>query len=178
MNIRKLTTIALMSAVICILAPISIPIPISPVALTLCTFALYLTSYVLDVKDAVAATGLYLLIGSIGIPVFSGYMSGVSRFAAPGGGYLVGYLFLVGISSYFIHRYPEKPVVHILGMFFATMVTYTIGTLWMSHVMGAGFLATLPMGALIFIPLDLVKIGFACYVGRKVNTYLVRATIA
>ena len=83
---RTLTMTALMTAVICIFAPISIPIPISPVALTLGTFAMYLTAYVLPPRQALAAIGLYLLLGAAGLPVFSGYTAGLSRFAAPGGG--------------------------------------------------------------------------------------------
>lgn len=67
---RTLTMTALMTAVICIFAPISIPIPISPVALTLGTFAMYLTAYVLPPRQALAAIGLYLLLGAAGLPVF------------------------------------------------------------------------------------------------------------
>jgi len=175
MKVQSLTKIALMSTIICILAPISIPIPVSPVALTLATFALYLTAYILKPAQALAATGIYLLLGAVGIPVFSGYMSGISRFAAAGGGYLVGYLFLVGISSLAIHRFPTKPAFQIMGMFLGTMTTYTMGTLWMAHVINAGFWETLPMGALIYIPLDLVKIGLSCYIGRNVQKYVYRA---
>lgn len=175
MQQKKLTTIALMTATICILAPISIPVPLFPVALTLCTFALYLTAYLLPWKEAVAATGLYLLIGSIGIPVFSGYQAGVGRFAAAGGGYMVGYLFLTGIASYFVHRYPDTTWLQILGMVLGTIVLYTLGTFWMAHVIGQTFLATLPAGALIFLPMDAVKIGISCCIGQKVSRYVYRA---
>ncbi|MGN1231305.1 MAG: biotin transporter BioY, partial [Anaerotignum sp.] len=98
-NTKKIVYIALMAAILCILAPISIPIPVSTISLTLATLAIYIIAYVLEPKEALAAVGLYLLLGAIGLPVFSGYMSGISRFVAPGGGYLVGYLFLAGISS-------------------------------------------------------------------------------
>ena len=67
---RTLTMTALMTAVICIFAPISIPIPISPVALTLGTFAMYLTAYVLPPRQALAAIGLYLLLGLQGCLYF------------------------------------------------------------------------------------------------------------
>ena len=80
---KTYTTTALMTAVICILAPISIPIPVSPVALTLCTFAIYLTAYILPPRQALASVGLYLLLGAVGLPVFSGYGGGISRFASP-----------------------------------------------------------------------------------------------
>lgn len=172
MKTKDLTKVALMAAIICILAPISIPIPIGPVALTLCTFALYLSVYILSPKQAIAATALYLLIGAIGIPVFSGYTAGFAKFAGPGGGYLVGYIFLVAISSFFVQKYPNSPVKQMAGAFLATIVTYGIGTFWLAKVTNASFIATLPMGALIFLPLDIVKIILSCVVGRKVQRYL------
>ena len=128
----------------------------------------------LEPKQALAAVGLYLLLGAIGLPVFSGYMAGISRFAAPGGGYLVVYLFLAGISSAFIHRF-SHPLPQIGGMFLATCITYGIGTFWLAKVTNAPFLATLPAGALVFLPLDTVKMLFACWLGRKLQQYLQRA---
>lgn len=169
-----MTKIALMTAVICILSPIGIPIPISPVAFTLGTFSLYLCIYVLSPKEALMATGLYLLIGAVGIPVFSGYTAGISRFASPTGGYLVGYLFLVAIGAFFIKRYPNQWGMHLLGMILGTIVTYSIGTFWMAQVTGVGFLAALPMGALVFLPLDFVKMGLAIVVGRGLRRYVWR----
>ncbi len=173
---KELTYTALMAAILCILAPISIPIPVSSVALTLATFVIYLAAYVLEPKKAVASVGLYLLLGAIGLPVFSGYSAGVSRFAAAGGGYLVGYLFMAGISSWCIHRF-SQPLCQIIGMFFATLVTYCIGTFWMAHVIGGSFLATLPAGAFVFLPLDTVKILVACWLGRSLQPYLRNAAV-
>lgn len=172
MKTKELTTIALMTAIICILAPISIPIPFSPVALTLCTFALYLSVYILKPKQAIAATVLYLFIGAIGIPVFSGYTAGFAKFAGPGGGYLVGYIFLVAMSAYFVRKFPNSPKLQMLGTLLGTIVTYTIGTFWLARITNTGFIAALPMGALVFIPLDIVKIILACVLGRKMQTYL------
>lgn len=172
MKTKELTKIALMTAIICILAPISIPIPFSPVALTLCTFALYLSVYILTPKQAIFAIALYLLLGSIGVPVFSGYTAGFAKFAGPGGGYLVGYIFLVAISAYFVRKNKNSPIMQMLGIFLATLVMYSIGTFWMAKITNVGFFATLPIGAFIFLPLDIVKIVLACIVGRKVQHYL------
>lgn len=171
MKTKDLTYIALMAAVLCILAPISLPIPASSVALTLATFALYLMAYILKPKQAVAAVGLYLLLGAVGLPVFSGYMSGISRFAAPGGGYLIGYLFLVCISGWFIQRYSNIPM-QILGMLLGTLAMYMLGTFWMATVTGVSFLATLPAGMLVFLPLDIIKIIFSSYIGRKIQLHI------
>ena len=171
MKTNDLTRIALMTAVLCILAPISLPLPVSSVALTLATFALYLMAYILKPKQAVIAVGLYLLLGVAGLPIFSGYMAGISRFAAPGGGYLLGYLFLAGIGGWFVHRFSALPL-QIFGMFLGTFVMYLLGTAWMAYVTGISFPAALPAGMLVFLPLDMLKIILASYIGRKIKMYI------
>ncbi|MBR2383424.1 MAG: biotin transporter BioY, partial [Anaerotignum sp.] len=152
MKTTTMTRIALMAAVLCILAPISIPVPVSSVALTLATFVLYLMAYILKPRQVLTVVGIYLLLGAAGLPVFSGYMAGIIRFAAPGGGYLIGYLFLAGISSWFVQKYPHLTL-QISGMFLGTLVMYTLGTLWMANTTGISFLSALPAGMLVFLPL-------------------------
>ena len=169
MKTKNLTRIALMTAVLCILAPISLPI--GSVALTMATFAIYLMAYLLKPRQALVAVGLYLLLGAVGLPVFSGYMAGISRFAAPGGGYLIGYLFLAGISSAFVHRF-SSIFLQIGGMLLATCLTYGIGTFWLSYSTGISFFTALPAGALVFLPLDLIKIFLSFYIGRKIQKHI------
>jgi len=171
MKTTTMTRIALMAAVLCILAPISIPVPVSSVALTLATFVLYLMAYILNPRQVLTVVGIYLLLGAIGLPVFSGYMAGISRFAAPGGGYLIGYLFLAGISSWFVQKYSAVSM-QVIGMFLGTLVMYTLGTLWMANTTGISFLSALPAGMLVFLPLDILKIILASYIGRKIRLYI------
>ena len=171
MKTTTMTRIALMAAVLCILAPISIPVPISSVALTLATFVLYLMAYILKPRQALTVVGIYLLLGAAGLPVFSGYMAGISRFAAPGGGYLIGYLFLAGISSWFVQKYSAVSM-QVIGMFLGTLVMYTLGTLWMANTTSISFLSALPAGMLVFLPLDILKIILASYIGRKIRLYI------
>ena len=171
MKTKDLTRIALMAAVLCVLAPISIPLPISSVALTLATFALCLMAYILKPKQAIAAVGIYLLLGAAGLPVFSGYMAGVSRFAAPGGGYLIGYLFLAGISSWFVQKYSAISM-QVIGIFLDTLVMYLLGTFWMAYVTNISFFTALPAGMFIFLPFDILKIILASYIGRKIQKHI------
>ena len=171
MKTASLTRIALMAAILCLLAPISIPIPVSSVSLSLATFAIYLTAYVLPPKQALASVGLYLLLGAVGLPVFSGYLAGISRFAAPGGGYLVGYLFLVGISAAFLQK-TARPALQFLGMFLGTAAMYALGTFWLAYSTGVSFLAALPAGVLVFLPLDFLKIILSFYLGRKLKKHI------
>lgn len=170
MRTKSLTQIALMTALLCILAPISLPLPASPIAFTLATFALYLTAYLLPPAQGLAVVGLYLLIGAAGLPVFSGYGGGISRFAAPGGGYLVGYFLLVGVGSFSLRRFPTKTL-RIGGLLCATLLMYLLGTLWMAFVTNSPFLALLPT-SLCFLPFDGLKLWLASRIGRAVQRHL------
>ncbi|MFI3173760.1 MAG: biotin transporter BioY [Bacillota bacterium] len=172
MNIKNITRIALMGAIISIAAPIAIPLPISPVPLTLGTFALYLAIFILDSKEAFCSTLLYLFLGAVGIPVFSGYTAGFAKFVSPSGGYLIGYLFLVGIGGYFVKRYENRFALQLVGCFLGTIVMYIIGAAWLSQTIGASFIATIPSGILIFLPLDIAKLILAGVVGQKVRARL------
>ena len=75
---------ALMAAVTCILAPLSVPI--GPVPISLTNFAIYLSLYLLDWKKGTLSYLIYLLLGLVGLPVFSGFTGGLAKLAGPTGG--------------------------------------------------------------------------------------------
>lgn len=74
---------ALMAAVTCILAPLSVPI--GPVPISLTNFAIYLSLYLLDWKKGTLSYLIYLLLGLVGLPVFSGFTGGLAKVAGPTG---------------------------------------------------------------------------------------------
>ena len=169
MKTTDLTRTALMTAVLCILAPLSIPV--GSVAFSLATFVIYLMAYILKPRQALAAIGIYLLLGAAGLPVFAGFLSGISRFAAPGGGYLIGYLFLAGIGGWFVQKYTQTTF-QIFGLSLGTLAMYLLGTGWLSLSTGISFCAALPLGMLVFLPLDMLKILLASYLGRKIKLHI------
>ena len=171
MKTTELTRIALMTAVLCILAPISMPIPFSSVALSLATFAIYLMAYILKPKQALVSVGLYLLLGAAGLPVFAGYLGGISRFASPNGGYLMGYLLLAGSSSWAIHRFPNT-ILQLSGMLLSTLLMYGTGTLWFTFTTETPLFSALLASALVFLPADIIKMLFAAYIGRKIQHHI------
>ena len=87
----QMALIAVMAAITCILGPLSIPIPISPVPISLTNLAIYLTVCLLGWKFGTISYLIYLLIGIAGLPVFSGFSSGFAKLLGPTGGYLIGY---------------------------------------------------------------------------------------
>ena len=171
MHTKDLTRTALMTAVLCILAPISIPLPVSSVALSLSTFAICLMAYILTPKQALTAVGIYLLLGAAGLPVFAGYLGGISRFASPVGGYLAGYLFLAGIGSPFVRKYTSLPM-QFFGLSLGMSCLYASGILWMVHITEISFSAALHTGVLPFLPLDILKMLLAVSIGRKLKIHI------
>lgn len=181
-NTRRLTLCAVMAAVMCVIAPISFPI--GPVSITGGTLVLYLTAYLLGGVLGAAATLAYLLIGFVGLPVFSNYMGGAGRLLGPTGGYLVGYLpmmllagFLVELSlRRFAHRGKRGQAIAIvlqfLGMVLATAVLYAFGTAWYCVQAGVDLQKALAACVFPFIPFDLIKIAIALLIGTPVRRRL------
>ncbi|MCP1102476.1 biotin transport system substrate-specific component [Aequitasia blattaphilus] len=168
---KKLVLIALITAITCILAPISIALPISPVPISLTTLVLLLGVYVLGWKGSVISCCIYLLLGLVGLPVFSGFSGGFGKLAGPTGGYLIGYLFICIIAGYAVEKKLNLVLIFI-SMVISTAILYTFGTLWLSHQLGITFLAGLPIGVLPYIPLDIIKIVIAMIIGPVIQKRL------
>ncbi|MGN0708971.1 MAG: biotin transporter BioY [Anaerovoracaceae bacterium] len=162
-KIKDMTFIALMTAVICIMGPISIPI--GPVPISLTNLALFITIYVLGTKRSMIACGLYLLIGTAGLPVFSGFAGGPQKLVGPTGGYLVGFLAMTLIAGLVIDKFYENRIVCFIGMVAATWVLYVIGTAWLAYSAHMTFQAALAAGVIPFIIEDMVKMAAAAVVG-------------
>ena len=170
-SVQKMAIIALMTAVLCILAPISIPVFISPVPISLGVLAVYLTAYVLSPLDATISVIIFILLGTFGLPVFSGYSGGLSKLVGPTGGYIIGFLFTVYISSLFIHM--KKGIIFdVIGMITGLVLCYILGTIWFSYQQGKGFIASLLLCVVPFLIGDAIKIIVAVILGTQLNKRL------
>ena len=174
MKVKDMTLTAVMAALICIAGPLTIAA--GPVPLSLATFAVMLAGTVLGKKWGTAAAGLYLLIGIIGIPVFSGFSGGFQKLAGVTGGYLVGYLpcaFLAGLGAERAEKEGRKwilPAMMVIG----TAVLYAIGTAWFMIQTKNTLAASMGMCVVPFLPGDAVKIIAASLLARPVRGALYR----
>lgn len=168
-----MVTVALVTAVTCILAPLSVPIPISPVPVTLTNLVLFISVFVLDWKDAFLSYIIYLLIGLAGLPVFSGFSGGLAKLAGPTGGYLIGFVFLVLIAGMIIDRFPRKKLPAVTGMVLGMAVTYLFGTAWLAVQMELPFTAALSVGVFPYLIGDAVKIIVAAITGPILQNRLI-----
>ncbi len=151
-----MAVVALMTAVLCVLSPFSIPI--GPIPISLATFGLYLTVMILGRKRATWVCLLYLLIGFIGLPVYSNFSGGPVRLFGPTGGYLIGYLLLTIISGLIVDNFPKNRYLCGLGLAIGTAVCYYVGTLWLAYQMKLSFLEALMIGVVPFLIGDIGKI--------------------
>lgn len=151
---------AIFAALICIAAPFSVNIG-SLVPISLATLAVYVVSGLLDVKSSVAAVAVYILLGAVGVPVFSGFSGGVQKLFGVTGGYIIGYLALAFIVSFVTERSGKK-YSYPLSMLAGTAVLYLIGTVWFIFQTKTSVGAALMSCVVPFIPGDLVKIAAAC----------------
>ena len=168
MKTKDLTLTAVMAALICIAGPLTIAV--GPIPLSLATFAIYMAGAVLGPKRGTAAAALYLLIGIIGVPVFSGFTGGFQKLAGVTGGYLIGYMpcaFLSGLGGE--KDSPARKWLLPVLMTAGTILLYLIGTAWFMVQTGNTLAAALSMCVLPFLPGDAAKIIAATLLSAPVR---------
>ena len=164
---KQMVLIALMTAVTCVLGPLSIPLPFSPVPISLTNFAIFLAIFVLGMKSGTISFIIYLLLGAVGVPVFSSFRGGFQVLAGPTGGYLIGFIFLALIMGFALDHFDRKLVPTIIGMIIGMAVCYAFGTVWLAKLLSLSFKEGLMMGVIPYLPGDAAKIINAAIVGPK-----------
>jgi biotin transport system substrate-specific component len=178
-----MVTCALFGAATCVLAPISVPIPVSPVPITLSVFIILLSGAFLPPRSAFYSQLIRIAAGLIGMPVFANYQAGPGFIIGPLGGYLIVspvMALLVSLAarpSAARAKPPFLPMASIsAAMAAAVLLCYLVGTVWLSLVSDLPFIQAVWVGVIPFIPLDIVKIVMACVVyatiGKRVGTML------
>lgn len=175
LTIKTIALIAVMTAVTCVLAPLSLPI--GPVPISLTNLAIYFGLYILDVKKESLSYIVYMLIGLAGLPVFSNFTGGVGKLFGPTGGYIIGFLPMAVIAGIFIDRTNGKLLPSLLGMVLGTVICYALGTIWLAYQANMDFKAALFAGVIPFIPGDLIKMVLAAVLGPKIKRQLRKAGI-
>ena len=172
MKLYRMSMTALLSAVICVLSPMVIPI--GPVPITLANLAMYLAVYLLGARWGTMSCLVYVLIGAAGVPVFAGFTGGAGKLLGPTGGYIVGYVLMALIAGRVVEA-NRRRVIQLVGLIAGTAVCYVLGTVWYCVSMECGVAAALGLCVFPFIPGDLVKIGAASVIGPMLRDRLSKA---
>ena len=173
---RNLVFTALLAAFMAILGPLSIPLP-GGVPLSLLTFALFLSAYLLGWRFGTLAVAVYLLLGFFGVPVFSGFTAGAGRLLGPTGGYLIGYILAALIAGKLCET-RRKFVPALISMLIGSIACLALGTVWFMLVTHTALIPALLVCVVPFIPGDIAKMAAAATVGKILDERLARSGLS
>ena len=136
---------------------VRIPLPWTPVPLTLQTFFVLLSGACLGAGLGVSSQMGYIFLGLAGIPIFSGAGSGLFYVLGPTGGYLIGFVLASYLVGSCIKRVGDSFSEVFLAVFLADLALLACGVIWLKFVLGQSLTRLLLIGFLPFIPGDLLK---------------------
>lgn len=165
---------AIFAVLLMICSWISIPFVI-PV--TLQTFGVFLTILCLGGKQGTLAILIYLLLGALGIPAFSGFGAGFGYLLGNTGGYVLGFVLIGLLSWLFETLLGKKPMIQIGSLLLGLTVCYTFGTFWfllisMNSNITSGITAALSICVIPFIIPDLLKLAMAWVICSRLRPVL------
>ncbi|NLC79276.1 MAG: biotin transporter BioY [Ruminococcaceae bacterium] len=159
-RVYKLAVCALMCAMICVLSVLAFPVFAIPI--TFSVFAVLLVGALLTPKYALFCTLGYILLGAVGLPVFSGFNGGLGVLFGPTGGYIMAYPFMALAVSITVKLFKKRSVLSLtVGMLAALVFCYLFGTVWFSHFKEMSFVNSLLVCVVPYVVFDLIKLALA-----------------
>lgn len=180
LSVQSMVLCALFAALLCVLGPVSIPI--GPVPVTFHTFIVSLVGYILGSGYGAISTIIYLVIGMIGVPVFSGGTAGVAHIAGSTGGYLYGFIFLALLCG--IRAFTKKQntavsyVILLLQGIVGLLLVYVLGTIQFCLVTKNTVWQALSVCVIPFMAKDIISIFVACVLAKAIKRALNSAGIS
>jgi biotin transport system substrate-specific component len=149
------------SIFVALCARIYIPLPGTPVPLTVQNLGVLLVGLALGSRRGFAALALYLAEGALGMPVFSPHgLGGVAQILGPTGGYLIAYPFVAALTGYIFERGKPGFTRAALACLAGEVLLFTFGISWL-YVLTHSFAKALSFGLYWFIFAEVLKIMFA-----------------
>lgn len=175
---RSIAQVALCIAIMAVCAWVTVPL--GPVPFTLQTFAVAFAILALRPGEAVAATAGYLVLGAVGLPVFSGMRGGIGMLAGPTGGFLWGFLagavvavgVLWALRGFSAHGRREEAAASAVAALAFMVVTYAIGWAQLMAVSGMGPAEAFMTAVAPFVVVDVAKMAMAVVVATAVRRAL------
>lgn len=156
-SIQNITKIAMFAAIIAVCSLISIPLP-SGIPVTLQTFAIALAGFSLGLKNGTISVAVYLAIGAVGVPVFSGLTGGFAKLFSVTGGYLWGFLGMAALCGLAVNKNKILTVVlSVLGL----ALCHGFGLLQFAFISGSSPLQSFMIASAPYLIKDIVSIAFA-----------------
>ncbi len=165
-----LTKIAMFAAVISIMAQIAIPMPMG-VPMTMQTFAITLAAVVLGAKKGGIATLLYVLMGAVGLPVFSEFSSGFGALLGPTGGFIISFPLMAVVIGLGVSYYKNK-VTLVASVIVGTLLNYVVGVAMFCLITQSSIAVGIAACVIPFIPTAIIKAVFAVLIGVQLRKSL------
>jgi len=152
-------------------AYIRLPLPFTPVPITLQTFFVLLCGALMGRKYAPIATFSYLVLGVLGLPIFQGYGRGMLHIFGPTGGYLIGFVAASFVIGYLIDLKRDEQNLWwiIFSMAAGKAIIYSFGIIWLSLSMHIGLTKAVYLGFVPFIPGAIFKLLSASLIYSKIS---------
>ena len=170
-KLLSLVYIPLFAVIMAVCSQIYVPFVVS---FTMQTFAVFLALNFLGGRRGVVAILLYLSIGAVGVPVFSGFTAGVGVLLGQNGGYMIGWL-IAGLTAWLFDLLPiKKTVSRLISSIIGLVICYAVGTVWFTAVYARtsgeiGFLAVLSTCVFPFILPDVIKLALAYWLSIRLR---------
>ena len=170
--VRDMTLISLFAALISITSFISIPIGTVPI--TLQTFGVFSTLMLIGGRRGSMSVAVYIALGAVGLPVFSGFSGGVGRLFDATGGFILGFLASAILYWLIARLLGSSLTATIISAVSAHVLLYIVGALWffVGYSDGAGFLSTLTLTVLPYLLPDAIKLFLAIFLCEKIKKRL------
>lgn len=166
-QITDIVFTALFVAVLVVCSQIIIPFGQVPV--TLQTVGVFLSASVLGARLSGVSVIIYILLGVVGLPVFSGFSSGVGYLLGPTGGYIIGFFFMAVVVGVITEKLGKVTGVLAVAMVLGLLVCYAFGTAWFCVVMKSDFIYGLLWCVVPYIIPDIIKIVFSVLMVKRLS---------
>jgi len=164
-NLRFTVYCALFIALIIIGGYISIPIPVGPVPITLADFFVMVAGLFLGWKYGLVSVTLYILLGALGMPVFSSGTAGLAILFGPTGGYLFGYLLLVTAVGFVSGKLRPSFFSYLVALIIGNILLYLAGVSWLKFLLNMSWASAAAIGFFPFVIGIVIKIAVAAALG-------------
>lgn len=166
-RVKNMTYCSVLVVIVVIMSQIKIDLP-TLVPITLQTLGIYLIGCLLNPKLSLITTLLYIFMGAIGLPVFSGFGSGLGILFGPTGGYIFSFP-LVALIISLIVKQKNNYYIKIIAMIIATSICYFIGTIWFVFYTKINFIDALFICVIPFLIGDTIKVVLAATISSKIK---------
>ncbi len=171
---RDIVLCALFSAILCAVSPFTLPI--GPVPLSLCNFAVMVAGCILGALRGSVSVAVFVALGALGLPVFGGGAGGFGHILAPTGGFILSYVPMAALSGFLSSLGRGRKYgfwITLAGCFLSVHLGYIIGAAWFALAAGVPIsVELLVVCVLPFVPFDAAKCVLAAMLSRLISTRL------